>query len=216
MERTTATSLRRDDLYDLGLFAATVAAAHWLGWSADDLIWSLWIASLLLGYAFIVTTVFVGNDGSGDGESSSSLIALALALALFCFINVHFVGFHWGHAVFLNQFFPLVGPSAGLFGTGGPVWLAQVIGTAVERYWPFLVATFLSRRLDFAGRAEADPEGDETLTGPYRNVVRMHLLIFVYVGLRAAGSSGWFLYAVLFFYFFPLDSLKRLAGRARD
>lgn len=55
--------------------------------------------------------------------------------------------------------------------------------------------------MDFGGRVEADPEGSETVTGPRRNVARMHLLIFVYVGLRAAAMSTWFLYAALVFFF---------------
>lgn len=198
-------------LYDLGLFAATVAVAAWQDWSATDLVWSLWISSLLVGWAFIVVVLFVGNEGGDvDGELGRVLGFLGALVAL-GFFTFHFGIFHYVHSVFLNQFFPLVDPSKGVLeGSGGPVWWAHVIGTAVERYWPFLVATVLSRRADFLVSVQADPDRGTTLGRPYRNVVRMHLLIFVFGGLEAAGLRGYAVYPVLFFYFFPLGALKAL------
>jgi len=44
---------------------------------------------------------------------------------------------------------------------------------------------------------------------PYGNVVRMHLLIFVFAGLSAAGLASWALYPVLFFYFFPMGKMLK-------
>lgn len=195
-----------DHLYDLAAFAATVTVAAWQEWAASELLWSLWISSLLVGYSFIVVTLFVGNE-EGPLSSVGQLITTLLVLGFF---TLHFVAFHWGHAFFLDQFFPLVPDSAGLFGQGGPVWWVTVVATAVERYWPFLLATVVSRRHGFLRSVDAVPNRDETLRQPYRNVVRMHLLIFVYVGMWMAGITGWFLYAVLFFYFFPLNTLRAL------
>lgn len=215
-------------LHDLGLFAATVAVAAWQDWAATDLVWSLWISSLLVGYAFIVVVLFVGNDppAPGDEETAPGIVAAALgddgralgrvvgllgALVALGFFTFHFGIFHYVHSVFLNEFFPLVDPSEGLLeGSGGPVWWAHVIVTAVERYWPFLVATVLSRRADFLASVQADPDRDTTLGRPYLNVVRMHLLIFVFAGLEMAGLRGYAVYPVLFFYFFPLGALKAM------
>ena len=201
-------------VWDLALFAAVVAAAALQDWSATDLVWSLWISSLVVGYAFIVVTTLVGNGLTGRREAADLPGVLRLPLALFTlgFFTVHFLGFHWGHSVFLNQFFPLVETSGG---PGGPIWWGELVGTAVGRYWPFLLATAVSRRGDFARSVRADPDRDEMLFQPYRNVVRMHLLIFVYAGLEAAGATGWFLYAVLLFYFFPLGALKEMVTGRR-
>ncbi len=41
---------------DLAMFVVTVAFAAWQGWDAKDLIWGLWIASLTLGYSFILAS----------------------------------------------------------------------------------------------------------------------------------------------------------------
>jgi hypothetical protein len=216
----------QEPLYDLGLFAGTVALAIWQDWSATDLVWGLWISSLLVGYAFIVVTIFVGNEGGGEGSIPTVAVTRAtpglpaagrwvMGLFLLGFFTVHFGGFHFVHGLFLNQFFPLVSESAG----SGAGWIGgfpEIVRTALERYWPFLAATVLSRRADFRRSVEADRDAGASLSGPYRNVVRMHLLIFVFAGLEAAGLSGYALYPVLFFYFFPLGSVKEMLGIGGD
>ena len=44
---------------DLGLFAATVLLAVVQGWRTTDLLWSLWVTSVVLGYAFLLTAVAI-------------------------------------------------------------------------------------------------------------------------------------------------------------
>ena len=228
-------------LNDLALFAATLAVAAWQDWSATDLVWSLWISSLVVGYAFVVTALLVGDGaggersepaggapGDGGGRGAGDVDATAAeaggrlqglvgpartvaALFLLVFFTVHFGFFHYGHSVFLNEFFPLVGPPGGdASAFRGPVWWADVVGTAVARYWPFLLATAASRRADFRRSVETVPDTREAIFRPYWNVLRMHVLIFVFAGLEAVGLTGWAVYPVLFFYFFPLGALKAL------
>ncbi len=47
-------------LLDLFLFAGTVALAWYEQWSAKDLVWGLWISSLVLGYSYMLTSIFGG------------------------------------------------------------------------------------------------------------------------------------------------------------
>ena len=48
----------------------------------------------------------------------------------------------------------------------------------------------------------------------YRNVVKMHISIFVFAGLSFTNISSVVLYYVLILYFFPFGSLKTfLTGR---
>lgn len=224
---------------DLALFAATVAVAALQQWSATDLVWSLWISSLVVGWAFIVTTLLVGDGAGGDGSGPAGggpgggggsapgaaaaagagagnrlqgLVGPARtvgALFLLFFFTLHFGFFHYGHSIFLNEFFPLVEPPGGST-FWGPAWWGGLVATAAGRYWPFLAATALSRRADFRRSVETVPETGDALFRPYRNVLRMHVLIFVFAGLEAAGLTGWAVYPVLFFYFFPLGALKSL------
>lgn len=65
---------RRQILLDIGLFLLTLGLAWSQHWSITDLVWGLWISSLVLGYAFIVVsigavfgapTVLAAVDGKG-------------------------------------------------------------------------------------------------------------------------------------------------------
>lgn len=44
-------------MLDLGLFLGTVLLAWLEHWSATDLVWSLWISSLTLGYSYILVSI---------------------------------------------------------------------------------------------------------------------------------------------------------------
>ncbi|MCR4397063.1 MAG: hypothetical protein NUW07_10090 [Candidatus Saccharicenans sp.] len=48
---------KKDWWLDLGLFLGTVLLARLERWSASDLVWSLWIASLTLGYSYILVSI---------------------------------------------------------------------------------------------------------------------------------------------------------------
>ena len=47
-------------LLDLFLFVGTVALAWYEQWSAKDLVWGLWISSLVLGYSYVLTSILGG------------------------------------------------------------------------------------------------------------------------------------------------------------
>lgn len=42
---------------DVVAFVAVLAIAWWTGWNAGDLVWSLWLSSLVVGYSTIVWTI---------------------------------------------------------------------------------------------------------------------------------------------------------------
>src|SRR4030042_6787418 len=44
-------------VFNLFLFIITMAIAWYEQWTAKDLLWSLWISSLTLGYSFIVVII---------------------------------------------------------------------------------------------------------------------------------------------------------------
>lgn len=48
---------KKDWLLDLGLFLGTVLLAWLEHWSATDLVWSLWISSLTLGYSYLLVSI---------------------------------------------------------------------------------------------------------------------------------------------------------------
>ena len=183
---------------DLIAFGGTVVAVMFFDWKAKDVIWGLWVCSLTFGYTTIVVTIFAPAVRAGGGAA----VVLALGgLFLLAFFTVHFGMFHFVHGIFLNGFFPLIDE-----GKGFPNGFA-LLGAALVAYWPMVVATFLSRYTDlpFKGESLMNKKGQNgaAFMKPYANVIRMHLLIFVFAGLHAANLSDLAIYPVLLFYFFP-------------
>jgi hypothetical protein len=222
-------------------FAGGMALAWFAQWETTDLIWSLWLSSLVVGYATIVWSifgpaVFIGTKAWQDRHLISDTPAGPAALAggalllgglfLLAFFTVHFGMFHFVHSVFLQSFFPIV---AGQEGGSGPQ-LATYLEVG-RRYWIFLPMAFLAERQAFRF-TPAPPEPPDTsvkaadiaarearnarkggMTGmmaPYKNVVRMHLLIFFFAGAHFAGLDNFLVYVVVYaVYFFPWHLLKR-------
>lgn len=200
-------------------FAAGLALAWFFQWETRDLVWSLWLSSFVVGYAMILWSLFSpvllrGRDGR-LGETSMSLLG---GLFLLAFFTVHFGLFHFVHSVFLNGFFPVeggrpAGPSAGLY--------LEV----VARYWWFVPLALVAERQAFRldppppepprtsvkaadiAQRKARQQRLEPMRGvmaPYKNVIRLHLLIFFFAGAHFLRLDSFLVYAVVYAaYFFP-------------
>ena len=229
-------------------FGGGLAMAWWGKWTTTDLVWSLWLSSLVVGYATIVWTIlrpaiYVARgswrDGvltmqASDGRTTVRSAALAVpflvagGLFLLAFFTFHFGMFHYVHSQFLGSFFPI---DAGA-GRRGWVGMATYLEVA-RRYWWFLRPGFLAERAGFAplsGTAEGERpapvvaigapreavKGSSTgsaMLAPYRNVVRMHLLIFFFAFAHAAKLDSFAVYAVVYaVYFFPWRLVRRAAA----
>jgi hypothetical protein len=206
----------------------------WRGdWETGDLIWSLWLSSLVVGYALIVWSLTVplrelrremagdvpplANPGAKLATIGITIVGTLFGLAFF---TVHFGGFHYVHSVFLNAFFPVTD------GRGFPG--ANVYRIVFSRYWIFLPLAFLAERAAFRNVDAADKRKDDlavtpeaidqrkarnnnsALMTPYKGVVRMHLLIFFFAFAHFAHLENFFVYAVVYaVYFFPWRLLRK-------
>jgi len=196
--RGDAESGRRDLALDLFAFAGTVAWATFFRWEARDVIRGLWISSLVVGYATIVSIIFRGARSVSVGSRVLAGIGGLGALAFFTF---HFGMFHFVHGVFLNAFFPLLESENGFPN------LFAMAGRSFASFWPLVVASFLSRLSDVFP-SEPVPAGKDPFVKPYGNVVRMHLLIFVFAGLTFLDLTRLAIIPVLAAYFFPWKAVK--------
>ena len=217
-------------------FAGGLALAWFGRWQTKDLVWSLWLSSLIVGYAMIVWSIFgaglfAAGQAWGDramlrNESRGPLAAggatfLLGSLFLLAFFTVHFGMFHFVHSVFLNGFFPMLpgrnaGPSAALY--------EQVLAS----YWPFVIVAAVAERqafrrpettetpdlsvraADVNRRLARSKPGFTGIMAPYRNVVRLHLLIFFFAFAHFAQLENFAIYAVVYaVYFFPWSRLKK-------
>ncbi|OFV80388.1 MAG: hypothetical protein A2Y78_04695 [Acidobacteria bacterium RBG_13_68_16] len=278
---------------DLLLFGVTSAMAVHYRWSTTDLVWSLWISSLTVGYSLILasivgslahgsTSVLLGGTSGGGTEplargkaataraalplnimmvavcammfgfarvtgvvlavvATGSILAVGGALrdrlgwklfpdpnrglarlvillpgGLFMlgFFTFHFGLFHLVHGVFLNGFFPLVRETP----VGkSPDQVFGIMGScareAVVRYWPFVAASALSRLSAYTAAFETTD--GSMLFKPYLNVIRMHVMIFVFAFLGAAGLQSYALYPLLAAYFLPVGGVLSLLRSRR-
>jgi hypothetical protein len=211
-------------------FAVGLGLAWWQGWKTTDLVWSLWLSSLVVGYALIVWLI-VGPAGveipqlwrersllkqSPALTAVGVLLLVGAALFTLAFFTTHFGGFHFGHSIFLADFFPLV-PEDGV-----PPW--ETYRLVWSRYWLWLPVAFLAERAAFKRPVSAVPRAADnavtpeairrrkaasaaagaSMMAPYKNVVRMHLLIFFFAGAHYAGLENFGVYAVVYaLYFCP-------------
>ncbi len=213
-------------------FIAGLALAWYGEWQTRDLVWSLWLSSLLVGYAMIVWRIFgpavqIGTgawrdramlkDTSPTSWVVGSAVYLVGGLFLLAFFTVHFGMFHFVHSVFLNLFFPVIpggaksGPSVGLY--------LHVLSA----YWPFVLLAAVAERnafrlepegaatvSDLAGRFKKGKGGMDGMMAPYKNVVRLHLLIFFFAFASFAKFDNFAVFAVVYaVYFFPWRVLRK-------
>lgn len=169
---------------DVTGFLIGLAISWWSGWQTDALIWSLWLASLGVGYATIVLTLARAQMASAAG--GSAVAGILAKLFLLAFFSVHFGGFHFVHSIFLNLFFP-----AGAIGTAGSGDLMQRFlpdyQAVLHHCWPWLVAAAIAERRSLFA---PEPRLEAAMFAPYANVVRLHLLIFFFAGAIAVGLPG--------------------------
>jgi Family of unknown function (DUF6498) len=218
-------------------FVIGLAVARWAGWNTGDLVWSLWLSSLVVGYSTIVWMICQPaaalvlaswRDRALVDSNPPTLIVfwllLAVGVAFFLgFFTIHFVGFHYGHSQILISFFPIDS------GDGGRATDARM-STYIEiarRYWLFLPSAFLTHRAAFLRKPlslsrdmSISSLGDSHKFGdlfqePYRNVIRMHLLIFFFFFAHFARLENFAVYAVVYaVYFFPWRLVRRAPAPA--
>ena len=223
-------------------FLGGLGVAWVFHWEVRDLVWSLWLSSLVVGYAMIVWSIFRPAVAFGVNVSRDPGFKLAQApvgtmalgagayliggLFLLAFFTFHFGMFHFVHSVFLNSFFPV--ESGWARAIPGPALYWEVL----HRYWWFLPAAAIAERAafrvlptkpeppdisvkaaDIAARKARKTRtglGGGDMMAPYKNVIRLHLLIFFFAGAHFMKLDSFVVYAVVYaVYFFPWRVVKR-------
>jgi hypothetical protein len=138
------------------------------------------------------------------------LINFAAGIFMIAFFTIHFGGFHFVHSIFLNGFFPLLDDQPfGKTPTQTAVMFSDFIRISFRTYWPFIIASAAS---SFSVMISALKwERHDFMLEPYKNVIKMHLMIFIIALAGAAGLHHYVLYAALFLYFFPVREMIKNA-----
>jgi hypothetical protein len=146
-------------LPDVAAFAVGLMVARMLGWSTTDLVWSLWLSSLTLGYLSILLAIGKGfylgsavvfSDGFPSESRAKAVLAGSLVgLFVLSFFSVHFCAFHAVHAGFLSSFFPPNGVPKRVFSSVSfnPIHLlGNAFAYLMPKYGFFLVPIIISER----------------------------------------------------------------------
>jgi hypothetical protein len=106
-------------LPDLLAFCFGIGMAYVFHWETRDLVWSLWLSSLTIGYVTILSTIAGGvylawhiirhQDFPQKMRKVALGVTGGIALFFLGFFSLHFCAFHAGHASFLSSFFPIEG-----------------------------------------------------------------------------------------------------------
>ncbi len=175
-------------------FLLTVVIATVEHWSAADLVWSFWLAGLLLGCIYLA----VYQVAQGDRET---LLVYPLAL---CFFYMIFALFFY--TIFAFALWDAAGEDAPSLFVAVP---AAITHAALQR-WPFLLFSGVTLLPDYILDARTVHFTDVSKPLFTRDMLRMIILIFLLMGLTLLQLGVFALYPVLFIYFFPIRSLRQI------
>ena len=178
-------------------FAYTLGLAYWQHWTATDIVWSMWFASLVGGYVVILCNIF----GRAPGTASRAG-GLGKSLFLLAFFSVHFIGFHFGHSQVMWNFFPLGEQQ---------LEFPELIAQCAERYWAFILVALMN--VWPLMRSNWQTESEMRFEEPYKAVIRNHIMIFIVAFASQVVNQQQLLYLLLVFYFFPFAQLRALFSR---
>lgn len=144
---------------DILAFGIGLGTAYCLKWNTTDLVWSLWLCSLVLGYLTLLSAVgggaYIGFHVIRQKEFKKAqrvpaiLFGTAVGLFFLGFFSLHFCGFHAGHSVFLRQFFPVEGMPSDGFGKAfmnPPLLWILVFRHLIKPYGLFLIPAIIAER----------------------------------------------------------------------
>lgn len=194
-------------------FAYALFVAHRQDWQAHDIVWSMWVSSLIGGYLMIVISILQGLRQPTDVLSSPESKAqkgLGQSLFLLLFFTLHFGGFHFVHGQIMQGFFPLADQDLDFW---------SMLQKTVSDYWYFIVVAVLNLLPKVLDLWRSEDFGRPSFELPYKAVIRNHLMIFVVAFAQNFVASPVLLYLLLLLYFFPLEEFlawrrarKRTAG----
>ncbi len=146
-------------LPDVLAFGLGLGLAYFLEWETTDLVWSLWLCSLVLGYLTLLSAIgggaYVGlhalrhEDFKAEHRLSAIVGGIAIGAFFLGFFSLHFCGFHAGHSVFLSQFFPVAGMPEQGFGDAfmnPPLLWYQVFIYLMLPYGIFIIPAIIAER----------------------------------------------------------------------
>lgn len=222
-------------LPDLTALLVSLGAAWLLKWKTEDLVWNLWLASLVIGYATMISLILASHKAANNFHDPSDIwghrkntlsgemrFGPYLMFAFFCF---HSSAFYAMHVAFISSGFenPDVNPKEFWDSIGNPfrLWgliFEQILPVYFWMLLPILVSERGSLRRTYQKQHAAFikiSEGSESnntmgvfMLKPYLNIMKLQFLIFWLLSFDNAERQQTWIYTLLFIlYFFPWRAL---------
>ena len=199
-------------LISLISFFTVLILASLQEWRINELVWSLWISSLSLGYTFLISSIVAKAIHQGMTHSENEfpkdqinsvqpLIGWTMAIVggifTIAFFTVHFGMFHFVHGIFLNLFFPLQEVSQGDIPN-----FFLLIKSCLTTFWPVILFSLIMQIKNFQ-QIILSP-GKDFFATPYKNVVKMHISILLFAFLKYGKCKRHLSTVLADFIFFPI------------
>jgi len=181
-------------------FLLTAVIATVQHWSAEELAWTFWLASLLWSVVYLVVFSFSQDMGVG----------------WFYIFILFFFYFIFGSFIF--GIFSMIQND---LSNGPPVYTCLVTGmiqgglNAARHNWPFFIFSGIKVLPDYILDARTVHFTDVGKPLFTRDALRMYFLIFLLMAMYLLQLSQFAIYAILLIYFFPWSVLK-LAWQGSD
>jgi hypothetical protein len=192
------------------LGAATMGFMGLLAWLAGPgFLRIILICLIMLDLVFVIMNALAPKRRLGlnpELPAIKVLLFIPTALYFFFFFLGHFGGFHGGHAFVLGLLVPL---QLEIPGTLDSMASARNLFFSFFRelflaYWPYVLSVAMVS-FEAYRKALMEPTGTDYMILPYKNVIRIHLLIFVLAPLAMLGIGKVVMLVVLFFFYFPVE-----------
>jgi len=163
---------------------------------------------IILDFAGILVNVLAHKQKFGinpDIPAIRVLYFIPTALFIFFFFLGHFGGFHLGHAFVLGFLVPVKLDIPGALDSlsGARTVFFHFFKEMFLTYWPYVLSVALVSFNTY--RKALSGPSKNYMTLPYKNVIRIHLLIFILAPLAMAGAGKLVMIVVLFFFYFPVE-----------
>lgn len=164
---------------------------------------------IILDIAGITLNKLAARPDSRLNSGRPVIKALAYApaaLFMFFFFLGHFGGFHAGHALFLGLLVPLEPDIPGTLDSLADAreLFISFFRVMISQYWPYLLSVIVMNFNAYKTAVMSKDSGNNMIL-PYKNVVRIHILIFILAPLSMLGAGKIVLLTVLFFFYFPVE-----------
>ncbi|MBF8294426.1 MAG: hypothetical protein HW389_971 [Bacteroidetes bacterium] len=195
-------------------FIGTLALAYWFSWSTKDLIWSLWLSSLCIGFLSVAASA-ARRVVRRDAMVVERIFSLVGGIGALLFFSIHFGSFHYVYASILDLLMPLMAHPDRVY-VGRLTWSGgisfsfwETLALAMTQYWPVAALNVLGDR-----RTMLTDGTDTKDVGPYLAILKLHFIVMGLGACYGLGLESFPVYAAVFTLLYaPTTMWKRLFRR---